>query len=106
MTGRIILLVGLGLSLAGCTQYGAWNSPGMWQPTGSNEANLRAMVADPQDLVSGRGRNTAPGDEAAQSVSNLESGKTPSLAGGASSGSGSSASSGSGSGSLGGGRLP
>jgi type IV pilus biogenesis protein CpaD/CtpE len=79
MTARFILLVALGLTLAGCTQYGAWNSPGMWQPTGSNEHNLQAMVADPEDLASGRSSSTAPGDQAAHAVANLESGKSSSL---------------------------
>ena len=82
MKCRIALLAiaALSLPLAGCTQYGAWNSQGMWQPTGSNAANLRAMVADPQDLVAGRGSTTAPGDEAARAVTNFETGKSPSLA--------------------------
>lgn len=68
------------LPLASCTQYGAWNSQGMWQPIGSNSANLRAMIANPQDIVSGRGSVTAPGGEAARAVTNFETGRTPSLA--------------------------
>lgn len=33
-----------------------------WVPTGANEANLRAMIADPQDLERGRGTTLADGD--------------------------------------------
>lgn len=112
MRCRIALLaiVTIGLPLGGCTQYGAWNSPGMWQPTGSNSANLRAMVADPQDLVAGQGSSTAPGNEAARAVTAFETGKSPSLAStssyGSSSGTGGMSSGSSGMGSSGMGSTP
>lgn len=87
MTQRSVLIALAATALlGGCTQYGAWNSAGMWQPTGSNSANLRAMVADPNDLSTGRGSHGSPGDEAARAVTNLETGKTPAVASTSSSG--------------------
>lgn len=49
-----------------------------WHATGDNEANLRAMVSDPRDLVEGRGTDTSLGSEAAPPVNRLLTGtRTP-----------------------------
>ncbi len=39
------------LAIAGCTD--PFERPGTWQPTGANDRNLRAMIADPDDLERG-----------------------------------------------------
>lgn len=39
-----------------------------WVPTGANDANLRAMIADPQDLERGRGIRTADGAVDVQAI--------------------------------------
>lgn len=67
------------LLLAGCDGNpltgDPMRQPGTWAPTADNDANLRVMVADPRDLVAGRGEPTSPGSEAAPPVHLLLSGK-------------------------------
>lgn len=46
--GATVLLLGL----AGCIDD-PFERPGTWQPSGVNERNLRAMIADPEDLERG-----------------------------------------------------
>ncbi len=45
------------LSLAGCdvATRDSWEDAGTWRPTGANQTNLQAMVANPDDLNIGRG---------------------------------------------------
>ncbi len=45
------------VAVAGCdiANKDPFERPMTWQPTGANDANLRAMVANPEDLTSGRG---------------------------------------------------
>jgi type IV pilus biogenesis protein CpaD/CtpE len=47
---RSTLLILL-LVLAGCNQTDPYLRSGVWHPSGANEANLRAMVVVPSDLV-------------------------------------------------------
>jgi type IV pilus biogenesis protein CpaD/CtpE len=65
--------------LSGCADLAGVTDPyqraGTWKPSGANEANLRAMVADPADLVHGRGDNVAMGQTAAVAVERLRAGK-------------------------------
>src|ERR1700722_18591537 len=42
------------LALAGCAQTDPYTRPGAWRPNGANDANLRAMVVVPSDLVLAR----------------------------------------------------
>ncbi len=53
--------------------------PGTWAPTNDNAANLRAMVADPHDLIAGRPMDGAVGSEAALPVQKLFAGNRASL---------------------------
>jgi type IV pilus biogenesis protein CpaD/CtpE len=41
--------------LAGCSQTDPYERAGIWKPSGVNEANIAAMVANPADLSRGRG---------------------------------------------------
>jgi hypothetical protein len=65
------------LLLAGCTYdlTDPYQRPGTYRPTGDNDANLRAMVANPADLVEGTGSGAAVGGEAAPPVARLLAGK-------------------------------
>ncbi len=65
----LVVLVGLGV--AGCTELDPLTSSNRWNPTGVNEANLLAQVADPNDLVTGRGVTGADGQLAAAAVTRL-----------------------------------
>ena len=51
MTRPIALLLPILLCLAACSQVDPYTRPGNWRPNGANDANLRAMVAVPSDLV-------------------------------------------------------
>ena len=42
------------IALAGCDRD-PYRRTDVWQPTGSNAANIAAMAADPNDLIRGRG---------------------------------------------------
>lgn len=54
-----------------CACEPAIDRPGTWQPTGANEHNLRAMVADPRDLQAGAGVATERGSGASRAVTRL-----------------------------------
>jgi hypothetical protein len=45
---------------------------GTWRPTGANETNLRAMIADPQHLERGVGDPRGRGRQAADAIERLE----------------------------------
>ncbi len=73
MTARsrpLVLL--LALIAGGCT---ATSNPmyraGTWHPTGANEANLAAEIANPHDLVAGAGESGTPGPLAVLPVESL-----------------------------------
>ena len=70
----ILLLAGLPL-LAGCV----YDRPGTWRPVGANEANLRAMITDPEDLVTGAADNRADGQVVAAAVARYRTGKVKDL---------------------------
>jgi hypothetical protein len=65
------------LLVAGCTydMSDPYLRPGTWNPTGDNDKNLRAMVANPHDLVEGTGQGASAGAEAAAPVARLLAGK-------------------------------
>jgi hypothetical protein len=73
---RVVLCLMLALAAAGCTQPNdPFERPGTWSVTGANEANLKVMVADPHDLIAGRGESDALSADAAPPVQRLRTGK-------------------------------
>lgn len=48
-TASLLLL----LLVSACGDVGSYNQPGKWTADASNDANLRVMVADPNDLREG-----------------------------------------------------
>lgn len=58
------------LALASC-QDDDVDRPGTWRPTGSNAANLQAMVAVPSHLENGVGASTDRGNEGSGAVTRL-----------------------------------
>jgi hypothetical protein len=63
------------LLLAACAD--PIDRPGTWNPSAkSNDANLRVMIADPHDLVEGKGHEGSLGAEAAPGVTRLPSENT------------------------------
>ena len=73
---RIHWLIGLVL-VSGCSYdpFDPFQRPGTWVPDGANNANLRAMVVNPHDLVEGQGERVSTGAEAAPPVTRLLTGK-------------------------------
>jgi hypothetical protein len=63
----LLLLV----ALAGCNQIDPYQREGVWRPNGANDANLRAMVAVPSDLVAATPARPADGELAAAAVDRL-----------------------------------
>jgi hypothetical protein len=63
------------LLLAGCGPRYGIDRPGTWRPTGANDQNLRAMIADPRDLVSGASTATDRANSASRAVTRLYTGR-------------------------------
>ncbi len=59
------------IALSACSDRPEIDRPGTWHPTGANEQNLRAMVANPRDLYAGERATTSRGDSAARAVTRL-----------------------------------
>lgn len=67
------------LALSGCAAEDPLTRPGLWQPVGANDANLAAMVADPDDLVTGVSDRRMDGQVAAAAVARYRAGKVKDL---------------------------
>lgn len=57
MTGmtRLTALLCVTAAIGGCMDRDPYRRTDVWRPTGANAANIAAMVADPNDLIRGRG---------------------------------------------------
>jgi len=73
-----LLLLPLLATAAACTDD-PMERPGTYQVRGVNDANLRAMVANPADLQRGQEALTSRGAAAAEPVNLLRAGKRPPL---------------------------
>lgn len=67
------------LLLSGCTATDPLYREGLWRPVGANQANLVAMVADPQDLVNGVPTPFGSGGVAAEAVARYRADKVKAL---------------------------
>jgi hypothetical protein len=68
--------------LVGCTVppfSDPFDRPGTWQPTGVNDANIRAMAANPAHVQRGVGTSTELAAEAVPPVDRLFRGQRPAL---------------------------
>lgn len=66
MQSRTILrgaLLAAVLSVAACQEMDPYARNDMWQPTGANAGNIAAMVANPYDLIRGRGSDRTDSNE-------------------------------------------
>ena len=63
------------LGVAGCDAMDPYRREGMWRPSSANEANLRAMVASPSDLVRGVSSADGDGQQAAAALDRLRNDK-------------------------------
>lgn len=76
---KAFLLFSLLATAAGCDVVDPLTRPGAWHPVGANDANLRAMVADPRDLANGVGSPLADGALAAAAVARYRAGRVKPL---------------------------
>jgi type IV pilus biogenesis protein CpaD/CtpE len=74
---RIFLAMVL-VSLAACAETEPFQNPYRWAVTGSNAANLAAM-AEPDDLVHGRGLQGSDGQPAVAAIDRWRSGRLKSI---------------------------
>lgn len=90
--------------LGGCEDRDPYRRTDVWRPTGAPQANLAAMVANPQDLIRGHGVNRSDPKVANTAIQHIWTDTPKPLldATGQASGGGGSGGSGSGSGSGGG----
>ena len=72
------LLLSCCLGVGGCN-YDPWQREGTWTPSGVNDANLAAMVANPADLYGNAGSPFSRASAAAPAVDRLLTGKTKTL---------------------------
>ena len=63
------------LSLAGCDATDPYLKQGVWRPNDANDANLRAMVVSPSDLVRGVNSSQGDGRQAAAALDRLRNDK-------------------------------
>jgi type IV pilus biogenesis protein CpaD/CtpE len=101
-TLKLALTVSL-IALAGCDSRDPYLRTDVWKPTGANAGNIAAMVADPHDLISGRGSVAQNANEPALAVNHIWLDHPKPLSPGASASGGSSGGSQSGSSDSGGG---
>jgi hypothetical protein len=70
------MLLGAALLAAGCAGLAdPFERPGTWTPRGANDANLRAMIADPAHLERGEGDPRGRGRQATNAIERLEDDK-------------------------------
>ncbi len=67
------------LVLVGCADTDPYTREGVWRPSGTNEANLRAMVANPADLARGVGDGTGDSQQAEAAIERLRADKVKAL---------------------------
>ncbi|MFT8243802.1 hypothetical protein [Roseomonas sp. BN140053] len=72
---KLLLLSLLAGTVTGCQATDPYNAPGHWRPRGANDANLRAMLADPAHLDRGASSPRAEGQMATQAVGRLRQGR-------------------------------
>jgi type IV pilus biogenesis protein CpaD/CtpE len=70
MTLNVAFIASL-LALAGCDSRDPYLRTDVWQPTGANAGNIAAMVANPHDLISGRGSAVQNSNEPALAVNHI-----------------------------------
>jgi uncharacterized membrane protein YgcG len=98
---RLASVTGM-FALGACQQIDPYTRSDTWQPTGSVQGNLAAMVANPNDLIRGRGVPTEDTKEPTLAINHVWTDQPKTLLDpGGATGTGSSGSGGSGSGSGG-----
>jgi uncharacterized membrane protein YgcG len=96
MRSRIIIrlaLLAAVLVVAACQDMNPYTRSDTWQPTGANAGNIAAMVANPYDLIRGRGVDKVDSEASNVAIGHIWNDKPKALldpGGGSGGGSGSS----------------
>lgn len=72
------------LALAGCDSRDPYLRTDVWKPTGANDANIAAMVANPRDLIRGANDSRENAGEPVLAVQRIWTDQPKPLAGGGS----------------------
>lgn len=67
----LALVAALAAPVAGCAGTDPYERAGIWKPSGVNDANIAAQVANPADLARGRGDSTGTVRTATRAVDRL-----------------------------------
>lgn len=78
MLTRVLICV-TALMLTRCDMMDPYRRDGVWRPNGSNDANLRAMVAVPADLAQGVAASGGDGQQAAAALDRYRNDKVRAL---------------------------
>ncbi len=65
--------------VSACAQTDPYTRAGAWRPNGANDKNLRAMIADPDDLIVGAADSLADGQVMSAAVARYRSGRVKEL---------------------------
>jgi type IV pilus biogenesis protein CpaD/CtpE len=79
IVGPHLLFISVLLALAGCAETDPYEREGVWRPNGANDANLRAMVANPADLARGVGDGRGNSQQAEAAIERLRADKVKAL---------------------------
>ena len=74
-----LIPIAIGALLSACAATDPLLNPNDWNPTGANEANIAAQVANPADLERGRAASGTDGEQAAAAVLRLRTGHVKAL---------------------------
>ncbi len=74
-----LALYAAAVALSGCAFDDPLTRQGLWVPNGANQANLRAMAADPRDLVTGQSDSRADGAVVTAAINRYRTGQVKDL---------------------------
>jgi hypothetical protein len=76
---RIVIPALLVLAVAGCDSFDPYGREGSWRPAGANDANLRAMLVEPDELFVGTAAQGSDGQMGGSAVERLRADRVRAL---------------------------
>jgi type IV pilus biogenesis protein CpaD/CtpE len=86
--GVVMAAMSLTACGGGSNYLDPYQKPYTWHPTAAPTANLAAQLANPHDLVSGRGGPEGDAKQSSVAIERIWAGRSPSLSGGSGGGGG------------------
>jgi hypothetical protein len=78
MRGLVIPVL-LALALSACDRFDPYEREGSWRPSGANDANLRAMLVEPDELFVGTSERGSDGQMGGVAVERLRNDRVRAL---------------------------